>query len=334
MCFLSNITAQEVEKGKDIEDLQISAATAMIGWLILSIALMNTPNFNKGKEAAIKILKIIWNPNEGSPESTIKEGTEILTRERAWKDICFNDVWFSYPSNKEKWVLKGINMKIKGGEWVGFVGESGWGKSTIIQLLLRFYDLDKGSITIDGTSITEFTLKSLRAWYGLVQQEPLLFNCSILENIIYSNSQASSNDVKISTQIANASLFIQNLNTENADENATFTDDNKNYLEQLFSELNNGYRVNWGSRGGKLSGGQKQRIAIARAICRNPSILLLDEATSALDETSQQEVQIALDTVAEKSTCIIIAHRHSTLSKCHRILHFEQGVIALEKQQK
>ena len=252
--------AQEVGKGKDMQDLQTSAATALMGWVILSIALMNTPNFNKGKEVATKILKIIWNPKEGFPDSPIKDGIEILTRERASKDICFNDVWFSYPSNKEKWLLRRINMKIKG-ECVGFVGESGWGKSTIIQLRLRFYDPDRGSITIDGTPITEFTLKSLRAWYGLVQQEPLLFNCSILENIIYSNSQASSNDVKISTQITNASLFIQNLNTENADGNVTLTDDNKNHLEQLFSELNNGYRINWGSRGGKLSGGQKQRIA-------------------------------------------------------------------------
>ena len=124
---------------------------------------MNSPNFNKGKDIATKILNIIWMPKEGSAESQISEGTEILTKDRASKDICFRNVWFSYPSNKDKWVLKGINMTIKGGECVGFVGESGCGKSTIIQLLLRFYDPDQGIITIDGTPIQEFTLNSLRS---------------------------------------------------------------------------------------------------------------------------------------------------------------------------
>ena len=327
------ISAHEVEKGKDIEHLHIASAASTMGAILLSIALMNAPNFNKGKEVATKLLNIIWSPREGLPESQIINGTEILTKEKANKDICFNNVWFSYPNCKNKWVLRGINMKIKGGEWVGFSGDSGWGKSTILQLLLRFYDPNKGSITIDGISIKEFTLKSLRSWFGLVQQEPLLFNWSILENIIYSKPHATSSEVRISSQIANASEFIDNLNVEIDKQKSLNESEDKDQLEKLFSELNDGYRVKWGSRGEKLSGGQKQRIAIARAICRNPSILLLDQATSALDEASQKEVQVALDSVAKKSTWIIVAHRLSTLANWKRILQFENGILVSEKYQ-
>ena len=179
---------------------------------------------------------------------------------------------------------------------------------------------------------------SSRSWYGLVQQEPLLFNCSILENIIYSKQHANSNEFRVAEQIANASEFIKSFKNEDSEysfamsSNNNQVNENNEHLEILYSELNEGYKINWGSRGGKLSGVQKQRIAIARALCRSPSVLLLDKATSALDETSQKEVQIALDSVAQKSTWIIIVHRLSTLAKWNRILQFEQGIIVSEKQ--
>ena len=234
-------------------------------------------------------------------------------------------MWFKYPLENNKWVLKNFNLKIKAGEWVELIGESGCGKSTTIQLLLRFYDPQDGLITIGGIDITTFSIKSLRSMFGLVQQEPILFNISIMENIIYGKWDATSEEIKFAAEMAHADHFISALDT-NAHENPELN--NKDWFsDPRYATLNPGYKALSGSRGSKLSGGQKQRIAIARALVRDSPILLLDEATSALDENSQREVQQALDGCIGKKTWIIIAHRTSTLKNCDKIYEISEGII-------
>ena len=216
-------------------------------------------------------------------------------------EVEFNNVNFSYPSRKDIPVLKGIDIKISNGEKIALVGASGVGKTTIIQLLLRFYDIDSGSIKLDGKSIYEFELRNYRKNIGLVPQEVILFGGSIIENIRYGDQNASEEEVIEAAKKANAWNFIEK-----------FPDG----LETLIGE-----------RGIKLSGGQRQRIAIARAILKNPSILLLDEATSALDTESEKLVQEALNNLMENRTSIIIAHRLSTITDVDRIYVFQDGKI-------
>ena len=292
------------------------------GGFVLWNALMNGPNFTKGKAVATKILKIISSAKEGTMKSQIIDGEEIITREMASKEIKFTNVWFKYPLENSRWVLKNFNLTIKSGQCIGLIGESGSGKSTIVQLLLRFYDPQNGSITIDGVNIKRFTIISLRSMFGLVQQEPILFNTSVMENIIYGKSDTNSEEIKQATNMANAHQFIWSLET-----NKQRYSNAEIQVDKRYELLEPGYRVSWGSKGSKLSGGQKQRIAIARALIRDSPILLLDETTSALDEKSQQEVQQALDGIVRKKTWIVIAHRTSTLKNCHKVYEISEGTI-------
>ena len=278
--------------------------------MAIGVALQNAPDWSKGKESANKIIRIIESPKEGTLESKIIDGDRIMTPEIAQGEIEFKDIWFRYPTSSGGWVLKGFSLTIPAGQSIGLAGESGCGKSTLIQLLLRFYSPQKGSIKIGGISIDSFTLKSLRAQYGLVQQEPLIFNTTILDNICYGRSEATVDEIKEAAEIANATKFISEL-TEKDDELIELAD----HDDDRFSSLGDGYRVMCGVKGGKLSGGQKQRVAIARAVVRNPKILMLDEATSSLDESSQAIVQEALDKVMATATSLVISHRLSTLSK-------------------
>ena len=214
------------------------------------------------------------------------------------KQIEYKNVWFKYQND---WVLKNVNLTIPKGKTVALVGQSGSGKSTLVDLLPRFYDVNEGSIAIDGTDIRESTLYDLRGLMGNVNQEAILFNDSFFNNISFGVKNATLEQVKEAARIANAHEFI------------------------MASEQ--GYETNIGDRGGKLSGGQRQRISIARAILKNPPILILDEATSALDTESERLVQEALENLMKNRTTIVIAHRLSTIRNADEICVMHGGEI-------
>lgn len=214
------------------------------------------------------------------------------------KEIAFKDVWFKYADD---WVLKDINLTVKVGQTVALVGQSGSGKSTMVDLLPRFYDVNKGEITIDGVNVKNMTTYDLRSYMGNVNQEAILFNDTIYNNIIFGADHATEEQVIEAAKIANAHDFI--MATEE------------------------GYQTNIGDKGGRLSGGQRQRISIARAILRNPSILILDEATSALDTESEVLVQEALDHLMKNRTTIVVAHRLSTIKNADLICVLQDGEI-------
>ena len=218
--------------------------------------------------------------------------------------VSFRGVRFSYPTRPEMEVLKSIDFEIPSGEKVALAGQSGAGKSTIIQLLLKFYPIDKGQILIDGKSIDTWNLKQLRSNIGIVPQEVLLFGGSIKENIAYAKPDASEEEIIEAAKKANAWQFI--------------------------SKFPEGIETKVGERGIKLSGGQRQRVAIARAILKDPAILILDEATSSLDAESEALVQEALDELMKNRTTIIIAHRLSTIRKVDRIYVLKEGEIVEE----
>ncbi|KAL3285401.1 hypothetical protein HHI36_019505 [Cryptolaemus montrouzieri] len=216
-------------------------------------------------------------------------------------EIVFRNIRFRYPSRPDVKILNGLSFTIKPGETVAFVGNSGSGKSTCIQLVQRFYDPDSGEILIDGREMKELNLRWLRSKIGVVGQEPALFATTIAENIRYGKSSATQEEIERAAEKAKIHKFIKSLP--------------------------NSYDSVIGERGTQLSGGQKQRIAIARALIREPSILLLDEATSALDTTSEAEVQSALDSVTGQCTTIIVAHRLSTVRNADRIFVLHEGQI-------
>ena len=213
--------------------------------------------------------------------------------------IEFSGVCFSYEEGKE--VLHEINMTVPKGKTVALVGQSGSGKSTLVDLIPRYYDVQKGSIKLDGTDIREFRIKDLRSLIGNVNQEAILFNDTIFNNIAFGVEGATMEDVIAAAKIANAHDFIM--------------------------EKEDGYNTNIGDRGGRLSGGQRQRISIARAILKNPDILILDEATSALDTESEKLVQEALDRLTSTRTTIAIAHRLSTIKNADEICVMHEGKI-------
>jgi subfamily B ATP-binding cassette protein MsbA len=221
--------------------------------------------------------------------------------------IEIKNLYFSYKASKEeegiieKKILDGINLTINKGEIVALVGISGGGKSTLADLVARFYDPQQGDILLDNHSLKDYTLHSLRSQMGIVTQEAILFNDTIFNNIAFGIETATQEDVEKAAKIANAHDFI--INTEN------------------------GYQTNIGDRGGKLSGGQRQRISIARAILKNPAILILDEATSALDSESEQLVQEALYKLMEGRTALVIAHRLSTIQHADKIVVINDGKI-------
>jgi ATP-binding cassette subfamily B (MDR/TAP) protein 1 len=227
-------------------------------------------------------------------------------------DIEFSNVKFTYPARKEVQVLKGLNIRVKAGKTVGLVGPSGSGKSTVISLLQRFYDYE-GSIYIGGTEMRQFNVKYLRSKIGVVNQEPVLFDGTIKENILYGRPDASEADLQLAIEQANVAPFLKNLEYIDAD-----------------GVVHKGIDAVIGGKGIQLSGGQKQRVAIARAILKNPEILLLDEATSALDNESEKLVQEALENVMKGRTTIVIAHRLSTIKNADYIIVMEGG-LAIEE---
>jgi ATP-binding cassette, subfamily B, heavy metal transporter len=214
--------------------------------------------------------------------------------------IVFKDVHFHYDPDRP--ILKGVSFEVPAGKTVAVVGPSGAGKSTISRLLYRFYDVQNGSITIDGQDVRDVTQKSLRAVIGMVPQDTVLFNDTIAYNIRYGRPGASDADIEQATEVAQIAHFIR--------------------------ELPDGYNTKVGERGLKLSGGEKQRVAIARTVLKAPPILILDEATSALDTTTEHEIQSALDVVSKNRTTLVIAHRLSTVVNADEIIVLKGGEIA------
>jgi ATP-binding cassette subfamily B protein len=214
--------------------------------------------------------------------------------------IAFKDVHFHYDPDRP--ILNGVSFEVPAGKTVAVVGPSGAGKSTISRLLYRFYDVQKGSITIDGQDVREVTQKSLRAAIGMVPQDTVLFNDTIAYNIRYGRPGASDAEIEQAAEVAQISRFIK--------------------------ELPEGYATKVGERGLKLSGGEKQRVAIARTVLKAPPILILDEATSALDTTTEHEIQSALDIVSKNRTTLVIAHRLSTVVGADEIIVLKGGEIA------
>ena len=250
-------------------------------------------NIPKGLASMERVDKIM------NAENDIKEPA-VPAELKGFNDkVEFKGVFFSYEEGKE--ILHDISLEVPKGKTVALVGQSGSGKSTLVDLIPRYYDVEKGSITLDGTDIRNFRVKDLRSLIGNVNQEAILFNDTIFNNIAFGVEGATMEQVIAAARIANAHEFIM--------------------------EKEEGYQTNIGDRGGKLSGGQRQRISIARAILKNPPILILDEATSALDTESEKIVQEALDRLTSTRTTIAIAHRLSTIRNADLICVLHEGKI-------
>ncbi|XP_026862717.2 bile salt export pump [Electrophorus electricus] len=257
-----------------------------------------TPDYAKAKIAAARFFQLLDRVPKISVYSDQGDKWDDFKGE-----IEFKDCKFTYPSRPDIQVLNGLTVSVKPGQTLAFVGSSGCGKSTSVQLLERFYDPDFGRVLIDGHNSSCINVPFLRSKIGIVSQEPVLFDCSIAENIRYGNNQKelSMNDVISAAKKAQLHDFVMSLPEK--------------------------YDTNVGSQGSQLSRGQKQRIAIARAIIRDPKILLLDEATSALDTESEKTVQAALDRAREGRTCIVIAHRLSTIQNSNIIAVMSRGHV-------
>ncbi|MFI1771580.1 ABC transporter ATP-binding protein [Thalassobellus citreus] len=249
-------------------------------------------NIKKGGAAAERIQEIIDTPNP------LKDKENAISKDSFDSEIEFKNISFKY---QDEYVLKDFSLTIPKGKTVALVGQSGSGKSTIANLITRFYDVNKGSILIDGIDIRDLTTSSLRSQLGIVTQDAILFNDSIKNNLKLGNENATENDVIDALKIANAWEFVK--------------------------DLPDGIETNIGDSGNKLSGGQKQRLSIARAVLKSPPIMVLDEATSALDTESERLVQVALENMMKNRTSIVIAHRLSTIQNADEIVVLNKGEI-------
>ncbi|KAL2496173.1 ABC transporter B family member 15 [Forsythia ovata] len=257
-----------------------------------------TKDLSRGSNAVRSVFAILDRKSEIDPENSWQiDAVKNDIRGR----VELRNVVFAYPSRPDQLILKGLNLKIRSGTTVALVGQSGSGKSTIIGLIERFYDPIKGSVFIDDKDIKEYNLRTLRSHIALVSQEPTLFAGTINENIAYGKQNATDSEIRKAAILANAHEFI--------------------------SGMKDGYETYCGERGAQLSGGQKQRIALARAILKDPTILLLDEATSALDSVSESLVQEALEKMMGGRTCIVVAHRLSTIQKSNSIAVIKDGKV-------
>ncbi|MDP3556646.1 MAG: ABC transporter ATP-binding protein [Bacteroidota bacterium] len=252
-------------------------------------------NIQKGVASEERIDKILLADNLIVDKADAKELHEFS------KEIEYKNLSFAYHKGDEGYVLKDINLKIAKGKTIALVGQSGSGKTTMADMLPRFYESDKGELLIDGVNIKNLQTESVRKQIGVVTQESVLFNDTVKNNIIFGMQNISANEVIEAAKIANAHEFIM--------------------------QLPNGYDTIIGDRGGKLSGGQRQRLSIARAILKNPAILILDEATSALDTESEKLVQEALTNLMKNRTSLVIAHRLSTIANADEIIVMSKGEI-------
>ena len=289
--------------GMSVIDGQMTAGE-LIAFLIYAINLANPVrriseiygDIQKSLAAADRVFETL------DTEPDVKEKDGAIALPAVQGHISFNHVDFSYDA--EHPALIDFNLEVNPGEAVALVGPSGAGKSTVANLLPRFYDINGGSLTIDGVDIRDVTFSSLRSQIGLVPQETMLFNATIRENILYGRLDATEDEIIAAAKAANAHDFIM--------------------------QMPHGYDTIVGDRGSALSGGQRQRIAIARAILKDPRILILDEATSALDTESEKIVQAALERLMEGRTSVVIAHRLSTVRDANKIVVIDHGRIVEE----
>jgi subfamily B ATP-binding cassette protein MsbA len=273
--------------------------------LILTFALLIQPaksfstsysKINIGLASSQRIFEIL------DAENTIKEAPDAKPMKSFKEAIEYKNVSFSYRSNQHREILKGINLRVEKGKMIALVGQSGAGKTTLVDLLPRFYDVASGEILIDGQDIRHVKIADLRGLFGIVSQEPILFNDSVRNNIVFGKSDIGQEQIEAAARVANAHDFIV--------------------------KLPHGYETMIGDRGGKLSGGERQRLTIARAVLKDPPILILDEATSSLDSESEKLVQDALAKLMKDRTTIVIAHRLSTIQNADEIIVMSEGKIA------
>ena len=275
-------------------------SSKFLGYILLFYTVLNPIklitttfyNIQKGEASAERIMQVL------NTENSIKDKPDAIVKTNFENEIEFKNISFKY---KDDYVLKDFSLTIKKGETVALVGQSGSGKSTLANLITRFYDVNKGTILIDGKNIKDVSKKSLRDLMGIVSQDSILFNDTIANNIKLGTQNATDAAVLEASEIANANEFIQNLPEK--------------------------FETNIGDGGGTLSGGQKQRLSIARAVLKNPPIMILDEATSALDTESEQLVQLALEKMMQNRTSLVIAHRLSTIQKADKIVVMKKGKI-------
>jgi ATP-binding cassette, subfamily B, bacterial MsbA len=246
----------------------------------------------KGNAAAERVLEIL------ETESTIQDLPNAIQKNGFESEILLKNISFRY---EDEWVLKDFSLRVPKGHTVALVGQSGSGKSTIANLLTRFYDVNQGTLEIDGENIKDISLRSLRALMGLVTQDSILFNDTVKGNLKVAKAEATDEEIIAALKVANAWEFVK--------------------------ELPDGINTNIGDSGNKLSGGQKQRLSIARAVLKNPPIMILDEATSALDTESERLVQDALENMMKNRTSIVIAHRLSTIQSADNIVVLSKGKI-------
>uniref|UniRef100_T1ILP6 ABC-type xenobiotic transporter n=1 Tax=Strigamia maritima TaxID=126957 RepID=T1ILP6_STRMM len=290
LCSLMMIDAENVKK---INSLLINNM-----WEVI-IAFSSIPSFGKACTSAIRLVELF--DRKPLNDSSDSAGIQLSTAIRPKIEFC--DVGFSYPTTPTDKILNHFNLVIDRGEVVAFVGASGCGKTTCVQLLQRFYDPIDGKVTVNGYDVRSFNISFLRSLIGYVPQEPVLFSRSIGENVAYGNNERKVEIYEI----------IEAAKTAN--------------IHEFITSLQQGYDTLIGARGVELSGGQKQRVAIARALVKKSKILLLDEATSALDNDSEKAVQQSLGKVMKDRTCIIVAHRLSTIQNADKIVVFSQGKI-------
>lgn len=252
-------------------------------------------NIQKGLASADRIFAVL------EAEESIKDQQSADTIKSFNDKIEYKNISFAYRKGDEGFVLKNVSFTIDKGKTIALVGQSGSGKTTLADLLPRYYDVDAGVVLIDGTDIRKLQLHSLRELMGVVSQEPILFNDTIYNNIVFGMSHATEKMVEEAAKVANAHEFIM--------------------------QMTEGYQTNIGDRGSKLSGGQRQRISIARAVLKNPPILILDEATSSLDTESEKLVQEALTSLMKNRTVLVIAHRLSTIQHADEIIVLQKGEI-------
>ncbi|CAL1611148.1 unnamed protein product [Knipowitschia caucasica] len=288
-----------VEEGRvDVEGLFLVISALLYGAMAVGEANAFAPNYARAKVSAAHLMMLIR--REPAIDNLSKEGDTPPEFEGR---VRFDGVRFTYPTRPDQPILRGLDLQVGKGETLALVGSSGCGKSTTVQLLERFYDTAEGSVMLDERNVKQLNIHWLRSQIGIVSQEPVLFDCSLAENIAYGDNSRSvtMEEITAAARMANIHDFIENLPKK--------------------------YNTQAGDKGAQLSGGQKQRIAIARAIIRNPKMLLLDEATSALDTESEKVVQDALDQASKGRTCIVVAHRLSTIQNADRIAVFKAGVI-------